>query len=261
MSQNQKKPSRLNIEFRKKDKNPPVVINIRPNTPNPVSKNIFDPPKQSQPLPVSIAPASSGNISINTPSLNTQKSGNLTFTKGPSSTQIIISPPTQQTQPFSQQTSQPSSQPQINPQKNFERLSLLSFISSFEDEKSFNETDLEVLGLDLEYKKPILPMLHSVFSDAPLLDHSKHPMPECYSKIQSGNPAEKLSLFSSKTLLFIFYTYPHDPLQIQAAAELTKRQWSFDEENEVWNDQDGNPWSVDQWRELDVNQENELDNS
>ena len=150
----------------------------------------------------------------------------------------------------------PPEEPLNQKQKNlnFERLSLLSFVSSFEDEKSFNETDLEVLGLDLKCQEPLLPMLHSVLSDAPLLDHSRHPMPECYSKIQAGNPAEKLSLFTPKTLLFIFYTYPRDPLQIQAAAELIKRQWVFDEENEEWRDQDGNPWSVDQWRELDENQ-------
>lgn len=174
-------------------------------------------------------------------------------------------PPSPKPQPIppspNPQPDLPKLQPKINPQeKNLQRLSLLSFITSFEDEKSFNETDLEVLGLDLKCKEPLLPMLHSVLSDAPLLDHSKHPIPECYSKIQlgSGNPAERLSLFSPKTLLFIFYTYPHDPLQIQAASELNKRQWTFDEENEEWIDKNGNHWSVDQWRELDQNQEYEL---
>lgn len=171
--------------------------------------------------------------------------------------------PQPEPQPRPQPIPQPEPHPEINPpQKNLQRLSLLSFISSFEEEKSFNETALEDLGLDLKCREPLLPMLHSVLSDMPLLDHSRHPIPECYSKIQLGsdNPAKKLSLFSPKTLLFIFYTYPHDPLQIQAATELTKRKWLFDEENEEWIDQNGDHWSVEKWMELDENQENQLVN-
>lgn len=145
----------------------------------------------------------------------------------------------------------PPPPPSVLPNAAPNRLSLHSFVSTFEEEKSFNETNLEVLGLDLKCHKPLLPMLHSVLSDAPLLDHSQHPMPECYSKIQCGEPSDKLSLFSSQTLLFIFYTYPCDPLQSQAASELQRRQWQFDEELEEWKDQDGNTWSADKWREFE----------
>lgn len=99
--------------------------------------------------------------------------------------------------------------PRPNPQPEIDliRLTILqSFISSFEEEKSSNETDIEVLGLDLKCQEPLLPILHSVLSDAPLHDNSRHPTPESYSKIQlrSKNPAEKLSLFSPKLFFSSF---------------------------------------------------------
>ncbi|OHT11320.1 hypothetical protein TRFO_19305 [Tritrichomonas foetus] len=173
---------------------------------------------------------------------------NMNMAMYPPPVQAVMQPPKAHPQAPHIQPSQPPPQP---PQPDaFCRLNLLSFVSSFDDEKSYNETDLESLGLDLKYQEPLLPMLHSVLSDAPLLDHSKHPMPECYSKIApAGKPQEKLSLFSPQTLLFIFYTFPRDPLQIQAAAELTRRQYTFDDDTEEWKDPDGNVWAVDQWKE------------
>lgn len=162
----------------------------------------------------------------------------------------IITPPSQPTTTTS---------PPIPSADAFNRLSLLSFVSTFEDEKSFNETDLEVLGLDLKCQEPLLPMLHSVLSNAPLLDHSKYPTPESYSSVnQPGNPIEKVALFPPATLLFIFYTCPHDPLQVQAAQELLRRQWTYDDENEEWRDPDGNPWSISQWKKTEENQEGEI---
>ncbi|KAK8833843.1 transcriptional regulator [Tritrichomonas musculus] len=250
----------------------------RPNTPNPVisyPRNYDRAQTPSQPQSTSISSMNSGSMPMNVSSLGpgaqisiNQSAGNISIVKGPSSPQISISSQQapqqlQRTNPPSkaQTTSQPNQVPFPNPQPDaFHRLSLLSFVSTFEDEKSFNETDLEVLGLDLKCQEPLLPMLHSVLSDAPLLDHSRHPMPECYSKIQSGKPIEKISLFSPQTLLFIFYTYPRDPLQVQAAAELIRRNWMFDEV-EGWRDQDGNTWSVDQWRESEEIQGNELGDS
>lgn len=156
------------------------------------------------------------------------------------------------------QISQPAAKPVIQAQpqqqaattENYNRLSLLSFVSAFEDGKSFNETDLATLGLDLKCQEPLLPMLHSVLSDAPLLEHSCHPTPECYSKIlPTGEPQEKISLFTDQTLLFIFYTYTNNPLQIQAADELIKRGITFDEETCEWHPGDGIVWNCDTWKE------------
>lgn len=196
---------------------------------------------------------------------------NMTFNPNPQIPQM--QPPNKMSQPIfappvsANSIMQPNIQPIVSqpkpismPQTDaFNRLSLLSFVSSFEDEKSFNETDLEGLGLDLKCQEPLLPMLHSVLSNAPLLDHSRYPTPECYSKIQQNDKAsDKISLFPPQTLLFIFYTYPRDPLQIQAAQELIDRKWIYDEELEEWRDPDRNVWSVDQWKAIEENQEGDI---
>lgn len=255
-----RKPQNIKIDFNKQT--PQVVISTNQDKhsgpqvelsrpPTPVisfSQNHHDrsvAPNQNS--SISITSANSGNIPLNISPIGPPKNNQSII-----NTQIknpVSNPPPVQQSPVSFPSSQSDA---------FHRLSLLSFVSTFEDEKSFNETDLEVLGLDLKCQEPLLPMLHSVLSDAPLLDHSRHPMPECYSKIQCGDPSDKLSLFSSQTLLFIFYTYPHDPLQNQAATELQRRQWQFNEETEEWKDQDENVWSVDKWRESEENQGNEL---
>jgi hypothetical protein len=138
------------------------------------------------------------------------------------------------------------------PPEIFSRLSLLSFVSSFEDGKSFNETDLATLGLDLQCDKPLLPMLHSVLSDAPLLNHSCHPIPESYKKVAvSGMPLEKVKLFSDETLMFIFATEAQTRLQSSAADELTRRGLVFDEERGRWQTQSGREWNMDLWKETE----------
>ena len=145
----------------------------------------------------------------------------------------------------------PPPSPQQQPQMS--RFSLLSFVSSFEEGKSFNETDLASLGLDLQCDKPLLPMLHSVLSDAPLLDKSCLPVPECYTKIETaGEPKEKIGLFTEQTLMFIFATQTRTPLQAQAAEELQKRGYVFDSDSETWRMPNGNEWSVDEWREIET---------
>lgn len=137
-------------------------------------------------------------------------------------------------------------------QPQMSRFSLLSFVSSFEEGKSFNETDLASLGLDLQCDKPLLPMLHSVLSDVPLLDKSCLPVPECYTKIEAaGDPREQIGLFSEQTLMFIFATQTKTPLQAQAAEELQKRGFSYDADSETWHMPNGNEWSVNEWREIE----------
>ena len=224
-----------------------------------------------QPIVIQTKPAdrsSSNNISITTTSAN---STSITLTpKISQRAQTPQQPPPHFKQPAPQtlplkstplpaHTFQPqSTSPNIPHHDAFCRLSLLSFISSFEDQSTFNETDLTSLGLDLKCQEPLLPLLHSVLSEAPLLDRSRHPIPDCYSKLtQVGKPQEKLSLFSDQTLLFIFYTYPRDQLQIQAANELKNREYVYDAETERWKNHKGCAWSVDQWKELDDVDKNE----
>ena len=158
-------------------------------------------------------------------------------------------PPQISQQPIRPQISQQRPVPQSS---ELAKLSLLSFISSFEETKTFNETDLASLGLDLKCEKPLLPMLHSVLSDAPLLDKSCLPIPECYTKANAGDPQEKIGVFSDQTLVFIFETQTGTTMQTLAAEELKKRGFSFDSESGKWRIPSGNEWSVDQWREIDV---------
>jgi hypothetical protein len=142
-----------------------------------------------------------------------------------------------------------SAQPVAPPAETFSKFSLLSFVSSFEDGKSFNETDLATLGLDLQYNEPLLPMLHSVLSDAPLLDHSCHPIPEYYKKVKVGeSPEEKIGLFSDETLLFIFSAEPQTKIQLAAAEELQKRGFTFDDETGKWITETGKEWNVYLWK-------------
>lgn len=155
---------------------------------------------------------------------------------------------------------QPQQQPIQNQTQSavYNQMSLNSFVSSFEYGKTFNETDLSTLGLDLKCQEPFLPMLHSVLSDAPLLERSCHPIPECYSNISpTGTPEDKISQFSDQTLLFIFYT--NQSLQEKAANELEKKGYTYSQENEEWKTPEGYKWSVEQWKVIDESQKNNED--
>ncbi|EAY10249.1 hypothetical protein TVAG_046710 [Trichomonas vaginalis G3] len=131
----------------------------------------------------------------------------------------------------------------------FSKFSLLSFVTSFKDEKSFNETDLYSLGLNLNKEEPLLPMLHSVLSDAPLLNNSCYPMPKSYAALErSENPIEKINLFSDSILLFIFYTQSQTDMQTAASNELIRRGFQYDEEKCTWSNSEGAEWDINQWK-------------
>jgi hypothetical protein len=136
------------------------------------------------------------------------------------------------------------------------RLSLAQFVSQFEEGKSFNETDLGSLGLNLNYSGPFLPMLHSVLSSAPLLTVSCHPIPDYYLKCPSiGSMEDKQSLFTDQTLMFIFHTETGTPFQRMAAEELFRRGFQLDEYTGKWYTKNQNEWSIDEWRELEPPEE------
>ena len=211
----------------------------------------FQVPRANDPKPISVGIAGRPPISLVQgpgPQITTQIPPRAASAAG--TMNIQIRPP----QPVVVQQS-PAAAPPPSPQQQpqMSRFSLLSFVSSFEEGKSFNETDLASLGLDLQCDKPLLPMLHSVLSDAPLLDKSCLPVPECYTKIETaGEPKEKIGLFTEQTLMFIFATQTRTPLQAQAAEELQKRGYVFDGDSETWRMPNGNEWSVDEWREIET---------
>ena len=135
----------------------------------------------------------------------------------------------------------------------FSKLSLLSYVSSAKEGKSFNDTDLNSLGIDLNEKEPMLPMLHSVLSDAPLSSHSVYPTPSSYSSLSTNeDPTEKMNLFSIQILFFIFYTQVKTDMQVAAAEELIKRGYSYDEDKGTWSNTDGSEWDVNQWKLIEA---------
>lgn len=131
----------------------------------------------------------------------------------------------------------------------FSKFSFLSFVQSFKEERSFNETDLNALGLNLNKEEPLLPMLHSVLSDAPLLNNSCYPMPKSYTAFaKTEDPTESIQMFSAPILLFIFYTQMHTEMQTAASNELMKRGFSYDEEKGSWSNPEGAEWDINQWK-------------
>ena len=131
----------------------------------------------------------------------------------------------------------------------FSKMSLLSYVTSFKDEKSFNETDLFSLGINMKEKEPMLPMLHSVLSDAPLSSHSVYPTPKSYADLSTNeDPVAKIGLFKDQILFFIFYTQPKTEMQAAAYKELEDRGYSYDEDKGIWLNSDGAEWDVNQWK-------------
>ena len=125
------------------------------------------------------------------------------------------------------------------------KYSLHSFVTSFEDQTDFNETDLSKLGINLDTEQPILPNLHSVFSDAPLLFATN--IPNSYKDCIP--PAVEMSYFDKETLFLIFYTQPQ--YQNSVANELTNKfHFTWDEEHSVWKTSNDTIWDVSSWKEI-----------
>jgi hypothetical protein len=215
----------------------PAGVALISFNPAPLTATVAPPPTQ-----ISVGRPSTPQIQVAVPP-PVAHSKTPDVTQGPPPAPIIVKIPQREPQP----------QPAFQQNEQFSRLSFLAFVTSFEEAKSFNETDLSSLGLDLKYQEPLLPLLHSVLSDAPLLDHSVLVSPECYSKIPMlGNPQDKLTMFSDETLMYVFYTFAKDLLQGLAADELVKRGWVYIEDTEEWRNANGLVWNVEQWKALEA---------
>jgi hypothetical protein len=130
---------------------------------------------------------------------------------------------------------------------------LSAFVSSFEGGQSFNETDLSTLGIDLNYDRPLLPMLHSVLSEAPLLGNSSCPIPDWYGAMEAPGSLEvKILVFPEPTLIFLFETGAGTEVQKLASAELIRRGYVFEDDTAQWIAANGNEWDVDAWKEVEA---------
>ena len=119
----------------------------------------------------------------------------------------------------------------------------------FSHQKTFNETNLFELGIDLSSDKPILPKLKSIVSELPFGEASEYEIPEIYKEIEIKNPEEAEEMFISKAtvecLLFIFYCKPRTKSQLNAAKELEKRGFTF--KNQKWFDKEGRSFDSNKW--------------
>jgi len=231
---------------------PKIEKNLRPNiiiSKPSITKNISTTAKPVQPTI---------NIVTTNPPPSESKPSSISFP-----TRIQSNPPTHAPNPVISQPPAPTpiSTPAPTPAPSpapappeqipdfFSKMSLLSFVTSFQDSQSYNETDLFSLGLDLKREEPLLPLLHSVLSDAPLLNHSCYNIPESYPKDPPKvGQLGMMGLYSDQTLLFIFYTKPQNELQTAAAGELNSRGYTYDSERRVWSNKDQSEWDVDQWK-------------
>lgn len=86
-----------------------------------------------------------------------------------------------------------------------EKLTLNSFVSSFQSYKSFNETKLESLGIDLNSNQPLLPDIYSVLSELPMPSVKPNSVPNSYKNLNfEGNVLNRIELFPVQTLILRF---------------------------------------------------------
>lgn len=135
------------------------------------------------------------------------------------------------------------------PSKNFNQkfnpFSLENVVTEYENECTFNETDITSLGIDFESDKPILPYLKSIVSDLPFGSSTTYRIPASFNfkQPQSLNPFIKFA--SDETLLYIFYSQPRSQQQVDAANELKSRNYTF---NQFWENKEGVIFDPQSWK-------------
>ena len=126
--------------------------------------------------------------------------------------------------------------------------SLQSFISQYEEQQSYNETDLTQLGVDTTSTQPLLPSLQTVLSDLPMGMKSSIQTPQWYKDVkQSPDLKQVISLFGTQTLFFIFYACSKKEMNL-AANELKKRGYTYIPETNQWRSPNGSVWNISNWK-------------
>lgn len=164
----------------------------------------------------------------------------------PSPSQPSQSQPSQQQRVAQQQSQQPTQQQQaqqkqfvIKPpvQDRFGLLGLLSVIRMTDPDLNTLAlgTDLTTLGLNLNSPDQLHATFASPWADGPSRRDPDFYLPACYQMQPGLQPdLSKFSMFSTETLMYIFYSMPRDTLQVAAAAELFSRDWRFHKGLQRW---------------------------
>ena len=126
--------------------------------------------------------------------------------------------------------------------------SFQAFVSEFEEKQCFNETDLTQLGIDVTSTQPLLPNLQSVMSEIPLGMKSSYQAPQWYKTIpQEPDIKQRISLFGTQTLFFIFYGCAKKEMRL-AALELQRRGYTYNSETNQWKSPNGSLWDISKWK-------------
>ena len=97
-------------------------------------------------------------------------------------------------------------------------------------------TNLTQLGLDLNSSEPLYASFGSPFAETGTArTEPEFDLPSCYYlNNHIAPPTIKPALLSDETLMYIFYSMPNDTAQTTAAIELTKRDWKYHKEHQLW---------------------------
>lgn len=187
--------------------------------------------------------SATANLKVEKPTLNSVIIQN---SKQPmqntSTTSINLSP--QRVSPKISRIVRNTNQPELPKQYSLETVA-----DKFENEVTFNETDINSLGIDLNSEDALLPNLKSIVSELPLGGLSAYKIPKSFN-FDSPKSLEPFKKFAStETLLFIFYSQPRTKNQIDAANALLSKGFTFDK---FWKDQDGKYFNPELWKFSDA---------
>ncbi|KAJ2497154.1 transcriptional regulator, partial [Coemansia sp. RSA 2049] len=106
--------------------------------------------------------------------------------------------------------------------------------------------DVSKFGLPLPSSGPLYPTFGSPWADqsqAYGLIEPDYKLPSCYNACNPPPAMTKIPYLTDDTLFYMFYTMPHDELQLVAAEELYRRQWRYHKELRLWltKDPDSQP--------------------
>ena len=121
----------------------------------------------------------------------------------------------------------------------------------FSNFKTFNETNLFDLGIDISSSDPIFPSLESIISDNPLGENTFYHIPQSYKIIDTKSFQKNENLFlknaSNECLLFIFYSKPRTVSQVKAAEELERRNFVYLSEKQKWKNENNQIFNEEKW--------------
>ncbi|KAK8118841.1 uncharacterized protein PG998_003467 [Apiospora kogelbergensis] len=95
--------------------------------------------------------------------------------------------------------------------------------------------DPQQFGLNLQSTERFTEQMVSVVNDTPPQPAiPNYRLPDCYS-VSNVQPLDnKISSFNEETLMMIFYSFPGDIKQQQAANELNNRNWRWHKKHQLW---------------------------